>query len=110
VWVLAWKKFLRHPCFPSGMAIRWPKYFCRRLKVALPKKKYVAYGWTFFVVLVTFNFNRFAENHNIDGKNMSDMATFSETISYLGLVELPLKVRSFTWSNMQLDRLLVQLG
>jgi hypothetical protein len=40
---------------------------------------------------------------------MTDIATFNEIISYLGLIELPIKGRSFTWSNMQTNPLLVQL-
>jgi hypothetical protein len=49
------------------------------------------------------------ENRNRDGANMTDIATFNEIISYLGLIELPIKGRAFTWSNMQMDPLLVQL-
>lgn len=56
-----------------------------------------------------FNFYRFIENRNRAGANMTDIATFNEIISYIGLIELPIKGRSFTWSNMQDDPLLVQL-
>jgi len=34
---------------------------------------------------------------------------FNDTIGHLGLVELPLKGRAFTWSNMQANPLLEQL-
>jgi hypothetical protein len=37
------------------------------------------------------------------------MNTFNEVISYLGLVELPIKGRAFTWSNMQMEPLLEQI-
>jgi hypothetical protein len=37
------------------------------------------------------------------------MNTFNEVISYLGLVELPIKGRAFTWSNMQAEPLLEQI-
>ena len=37
------------------------------------------------------------------------MMLFNEIIGHLGLLELPLKGRSFTWSNMQPDPLLEQL-
>jgi hypothetical protein len=37
------------------------------------------------------------------------MATFNEVITYLGLIELPIKGRAFTWSNMQMDPLLEQI-
>ena len=56
-----------------------------------------------------FNFYRSVENRNRDGANLQDTETFNEIISYHGLIELPIKVRSFTWSNMQRDPLLVQL-
>jgi hypothetical protein len=62
-----------------------------------------------WLLLGDFNFYRFVENRKRDGANMSDVATFNEIISYLGLIELPIKGRSFTWSNMQADPLLVQL-
>jgi hypothetical protein len=48
-----------------------------------------------------FNFYRSLENRNREGANFSDMAIFNEMISHLGLVELPIKGRAFTWSNMQ---------
>jgi hypothetical protein len=32
---------------------------------------------------------------------MQDIMVFNEMISNLGLQEMPLKGRSFTWSNMQ---------
>jgi exonuclease III len=56
-----------------------------------------------------FNFYRFSENRNRPGANQEDMETFNEIISYLGLIELPIKGRSFTWSNMQNEPLLEQL-
>jgi hypothetical protein len=62
-----------------------------------------------WLILSAFNFYRFVENRNREGANMADIATFNEIISYLGLIELPIKGRSFTWSNMQADPLLVQL-
>jgi exonuclease III len=62
-----------------------------------------------WILLGDFNFYRFVENRNQPGANLSDIETFNEIISYLGLIELPIKVRSFTWSNMQRDPLLVQL-
>uniref|UniRef100_A0A453G251 Uncharacterized protein n=1 Tax=Aegilops tauschii subsp. strangulata TaxID=200361 RepID=A0A453G251_AEGTS len=34
---------------------------------------------------------------------------FNEIIGHLGLLELPIKGRSYTWSNMQDDPLLEQL-
>lgn len=40
---------------------------------------------------------------------MNDMLLFNDLIGHLGLLELPLKGRSYTWSNMQQDPLLEQL-
>lgn len=56
-----------------------------------------------------FNFMRFIDNRKKPRADMNDNFIFNEIISYLGLVELPLKGRSFTWSNMKRDPLLVQL-
>jgi hypothetical protein len=62
-----------------------------------------------WLLLGDFNFYRFVENCNQPGANLNDIETFNEITSYLGLIELPIKGRSFTWSNMQRDPLLVQL-
>ena len=40
---------------------------------------------------------------------MQDTITFNDITVHLGLIELPIKGRSFTWSNMQSDPLLEQL-
>lgn len=56
-----------------------------------------------------FNFYRSVDNRNRNGGNMNDMMIFNSIISNLGLLELPLKGRSFTWSNMQDCPLLQQL-
>uniref|UniRef100_A0A453RX17 Uncharacterized protein n=1 Tax=Aegilops tauschii subsp. strangulata TaxID=200361 RepID=A0A453RX17_AEGTS len=40
---------------------------------------------------------------------MNDIFIFNEIIAQLGLLELPLKGRSYTWSNMQDNPLLQQL-
>jgi endonuclease/exonuclease/phosphatase family metal-dependent hydrolase len=40
---------------------------------------------------------------------MEDMMFFNSIISNLGLQEIPLKGRKFTWSNMQQEPLLEQL-
>jgi hypothetical protein len=62
-----------------------------------------------WILLGDFNFYRFAKSRNQLGANFTDIATFNEIISYLGLVELPIKGRSYTWSNMQEVPLVVQL-
>jgi hypothetical protein len=56
-----------------------------------------------------FNFIRSLENCNKPGGDVNDMFLFNDIIGHLGLLELPLKGRSFTWSNMQPVPLLEQL-
>ena len=63
-------------------------------------------NWLF---LGDFNFYRSTENRNKPGGNFLDTLIFNDTIGHLGLVELPLKGRAYTWSNMQNDPLLEQL-
>lgn len=63
-------------------------------------------NWLF---LGDFNFYRSLENRNKPGGNLHDTMMFNEAIGHLGLVELPLKGRAFTWSNMQQNPLLEQL-
>lgn len=56
-----------------------------------------------------FNFYRTAENRNRPGGNFNDTIVFNSIISHLGLIELPIKGRSCTWSNMQEAPLLEQI-
>lgn len=56
-----------------------------------------------------FNFYRSLHNRNKPGGNLADTLIFNDAIGHLGLVELQLKGRAFTWSNMQNDPLLEQL-
>nr|XP_045086367.1 uncharacterized protein LOC120967116 [Aegilops tauschii subsp. strangulata] len=49
------------------------------------------------------------DNRNLPGGDLNDMFIFNEIIGHLGLLELPIKGRSYTWSNMQDDPLLEQL-
>jgi exonuclease III len=56
-----------------------------------------------------FNFIRSQDNRNRPGANINDMFLFNELIDHLGLLELPIKGRAYTWSNMQRDPLLEQL-
>lgn len=62
-----------------------------------------------WILLGDFNFYRSVENKNRAGWDMNDMMIFNNIISNLGLLELPLKGRSYTWSNMQNSPLLEQL-
>ena len=56
-----------------------------------------------------FNFYRALFDRNRGGGNMNDIMIFNEIISNLGLMEIPLKGRNFTWSNMQSVPLLEQI-
>jgi hypothetical protein len=56
-----------------------------------------------------FNFYRSVANRNRPGGNIADTLIFKNAIGHLGLIELPIKGRAFTWNNMQSDPLLEQL-
>lgn len=60
-------------------------------------------NWLF---LGDFNFYRSLLNRNKPGGNLADIFVFNDAIRHLGLVELQLKGRAYTWSNMQNDPLL----
>jgi hypothetical protein len=62
-----------------------------------------------WLLLGNFNFYRSLENRNRAGGNTQDIMLFNEVISNLGFQEIPLKGRSYTWSNMQQEPLLEQL-
>ena len=63
-------------------------------------------NWLF---LGDFNFYRSLSNRNKPGGNLADTLIFNDAIGHLGLVELQLKGRAYTWSNMQSNPLLEQL-
>ena len=62
-----------------------------------------------WIILSDFNFYRSMKNRNKQGGNVQDTLIFNDLIGHLGLIELPLKGRAYTWSNMQNDPLLEQL-
>ena len=62
-----------------------------------------------WILLGDFNLIRKHENRNRVGGNVNDMFLFNEAISRLGLVEIPLQGKKFTWSNMQPSPLLEKL-
>lgn len=62
-----------------------------------------------WLILGDFNFYRSASNRNRPGGNTNDMLVFNDIIQHLGLIELLLKGRSYTWSNMQEQPLMQQL-
>jgi exonuclease III len=53
-----------------------------------------------WILMGDFNFVRSVQNRNLPRGDMNDIFIFNEIISNVGLVEIPLKGRSFTWSNM----------
>lgn len=64
---------------------------------------------TNWLILRDFNFIRYPDNRNRARGDIQDMLTFNDAISSLALVEIPLKGRKFTWSNMQHAPLLEKL-
>ena len=61
-----------------------------------------------WLLLGDFNFMRSVDKRNMMGGDINDMFIFNEIIRHLGLLELPIKGRSYTWSNMQDNPLLEQ--
>lgn len=62
-----------------------------------------------WLLLGDFNFMRSLDNRNLPGGSVNDIFLFNEVIGHLGLVELPIKGRRYTWSNMQTNPLLEQI-
>lgn len=62
-----------------------------------------------WIIVGDFNLYRNPSDRNRPGADFSEMMLFNEAISSLGLVELPLKGRRFTWSNKQQSPLLERL-
>ena len=54
-----------------------------------------------WLLLGDFNFIRSIDNRNVPGGDLNDMFIFNEIIGHLGLLELPIKGRAFTWFNMK---------
>jgi hypothetical protein len=52
---------------------------------------------------------RSPEYRNHPGGNANDMLLFNDIIQHLDLVQIPLKDRAYTWSNMQANSLLEKL-
>ena len=62
-----------------------------------------------WLLLGDFNFMRSMDNRNKPGGDINDMFIFNEVIGHLGLIELPIKGRKYTWTNMQTAPLLEQI-
>ena len=54
-----------------------------------------------WIIMGDFNLVRGPENRNRPGGDVNNMIAFNRLISHHDLVEIPLKGRAFTWSNMQ---------
>lgn len=52
-----------------------------------------------WLVVGDFNLLRKPENRNKPGGDINEMLMFNDAISSLGLVELPLYGRKYTWTN-----------
>lgn len=61
------------------------------------------------MIIGDFNFYRSLNDRNIPRGNITDVFIFNKVISNLGLQEIPLKGRKYTWSNMQQEPLLEQI-
>jgi exonuclease III len=70
---------------------------------------YDASSFDLWMVVGDFNLMRSHENHNRPGGNPNDMLLFNDVIHHLDLVEILLKGRAFTWSNMQQNCLLEKI-
>lgn len=55
-----------------------------------------------------FNYIRAPDNRNKPGGNINDMLMFNDFIRSQSLIEIPIKGRYYTWSNMQSNPLLEQ--
>lgn len=62
-----------------------------------------------WIIVGDFNLIRRPEDRNKPGGDVTEMYLFNEAINYLGLIELPLLGRHFTWTNKQLSPLLKRL-
>lgn len=56
-----------------------------------------------------FNLYRQPENRNKPGGDLAEMNLFNELISDLDLTDVPFSGKEYTWSNMQIDPLLIKL-
>ena len=59
-----------------------------------------------WLLLGDFNFIRSLDNRNLPGGAVNNIFLFNEIIGHLGLLELSLKGRAYTWSNMHQQPLL----
>jgi len=72
-------------------------------------KQYNTYENDNWLIVGDFNFLRKPENRNKPGGDINEMLMFNDATSSLGLVELPLYGRKYTWTNKQPSPLLERL-
>ena len=53
-----------------------------------------------WLLLRDFNFFKYTTNRNMPGGDHNDMVIFNDIIGHLGLIELPIKGRKLTRSNI----------
>jgi len=59
-----------------------------------------------WLIVGDFNLIRRPEDRNREGGDIQEMFLFNEAIGSLGLIEIPLHGRRFTWTNKQTEPLL----
>lgn len=62
-----------------------------------------------WIIVGDFNLMRTLDDRNRPGGDLSEMMLFNEAISALGIIEVPLRGKRFTWSNKQHPPLLERL-
>lgn len=62
-----------------------------------------------WLIVGDFNLMRKQEDRNKEGVIFAEMFMFNDAISALGLIEIVLQGRKYTWSNMQPNPLLQKL-
>ncbi|KAJ1296036.1 hypothetical protein BS78_01G268200 [Paspalum vaginatum] len=62
-----------------------------------------------WLLLGDYDFYRLPDDRNKLGGSYNDMLIFNDAINSLGLIELPIQGRTYSWSNMQANPLLEQL-
>lgn len=78
------------PCTPEGrtLFLNWFKH------IHMP-------AGTDWIILGDFNLIRKSEDRNRPGGDLADVFSFNAAISQLGITEIVLQGRKYTWSNMQ---------
>jgi len=62
-----------------------------------------------WLLIGDFNLIRNPSDRNMPGGNISEMLWFNEALNSLGVIEIPLHGRKFTWINKQMPLLLDRL-